>query len=82
MPQGRPSKAALRLLEAGVTVTELAAELGVSPQAISLHLNGGTTEVPRALEQAISRRLGPDTYAVWEAVAEARIARIAEKADQ
>jgi predicted transcriptional regulator len=76
MAQGIPSKPALKLLERGITITELARELHISPQAVSQHINGQTKELPRELLRALEARLDADTgLEVLQAILAAREAR-------
>lgn len=55
-----PSPAALILLQHNITGAQLARTLGVTRQAVSLQLAGGTAETSTALLQAIADAGGPE----------------------
>lgn len=61
MAQGIPRKAVLILLEEGITVTQIARELGVTKQAVSAHLTGRTRAMSDDLLKWLEVNLDPDT---------------------
>lgn len=76
MAQGIPRKAVLLLLEEGITVTQIGRELGVTKQAISYHLTGGTRELSRDLAAWLEANLDAELLSeVLYAVTQAREAR-------
>jgi transcriptional regulator with XRE-family HTH domain len=67
--KGRPGHATLILMNAGITLTELAADLGVTKQAISYQLSGRAAAVNPNLRALIRLRTDQKTYdRIMEAV--------------
>lgn len=71
-----PNPATLVLLQAGISVTRLAARLGVTPQAVSFQLAGRAAQTSAELLDVVAELTTPDTAGeLARAIAAARAGR-------